>query len=91
MDRFVTSLPQGGKQSLPSTIRIQSYQSSPPRFSEVLGSSRVHSKPQNVYCSKRKVGNYILNGATFKAAAKWLQKVQKDEQFHKFLADYAIK
>ena len=27
-------------------------------------------------------------GATFKASAKWLQKVQKDEQFHKFLADF---
>lgn len=34
---------------------------------------------------------YSDNGATFKAAAKWLQKVQKDEQFHKFLADSSIK
>ena len=34
---------------------------------------------------------YSDNGATFKAAAKWLQKVQKDEQFHKFQADSSIK
>ena len=34
---------------------------------------------------------YSDNGATFKAAAKWLQKVQKYEQVHKFLADSNIK
>ena len=33
---------------------------------------------------------YSDNGATFKTAAKWLQTAQKDEQFHKFLADSAI-
>ena len=34
---------------------------------------------------------YSDNGATFKTTAKWLQKVPKYEQFHKFLADSNIK
>ena len=34
---------------------------------------------------------YSDNGTTFKAAAKWLQKVRKDEQFNNYLAKLEIK
>ena len=34
---------------------------------------------------------YSDNGSTFKAAAKWLQKVHKDEKCHAFLAENSIK
>ena len=33
---------------------------------------------------------YSDNGQTFVAAAKWLKKVQKDEEFHAFLSDQSI-
>ena len=34
---------------------------------------------------------YSDNAKTFKAAAKWLRKVQQDERFHAFLAENAVK
>ena len=34
---------------------------------------------------------YSDNGSTFKAAAKWLQKVHQDEKCHAFLAENSIK
>jgi hypothetical protein len=33
---------------------------------------------------------YSDNAKTFKAAAKWLRKVQQDERFHAFLAENAV-
>ena len=34
---------------------------------------------------------YSDNAKTFKAAAKWLRKLQQDERFHAFLAENAVK
>lgn len=59
-------------QSSLSSLQISDFLASFKRFSAQRGRPEI---------------TYSNNGSTFKAAAKWLQKVHKDERCHAFLAE----